>query len=266
MLPLESFRIFPVAASAAFLIIISSIAPVLGLESKGPGAYKIMQTDLAHGPSVLWLSKDFVSMSYPNLHLIYRCLGPECKVIGLNTKLRRVKIASYDTWPLTEMKDRLIVKDRISRRPTTRFGLQAVDLTFSVKPMDSYVSKSEFIYRNGADRSMVCDRLEITQARPPVNLSSRQIAFLRWIYAVPQLEGVLLRRVNVFKNGKRHTVVDTGACLRTRIPDSEWKLPDGYTRVSRLSELRGEKEIANDFATMMGDLMLEPTRKEPDPR
>ncbi|MGD9680146.1 MAG: hypothetical protein AB7W16_03080 [Candidatus Obscuribacterales bacterium] len=262
MSPLRLPKIFPVALSGAILAFLSANEPGLCLENKPPGAFKFMQTDLTSGPLIVLLSENFISMAYPNLHIEYRCLGKEGKLVAINTKFRRVKEEPYEQWRMTAMKEPLVVRGAARKRPTTRFGLQAMEVIFPVKPMDSVVSKSEFFYRNGANRSMECDRLEITQARPPIELSRQQLDFLKWEYGVPQLEGILLRRVNVFKNGKRHTAIDTSSVVRVALPATDQGIPSGYTIVRRLSELRGEDEMAKDFANMMGDLILDPPPKK----
>lgn len=153
MSPLRLLKIFPVALSGALLTCISTGAPGLCLENKPPGAFQFMQTDLTSGPLIVLLSENFISMSYPNLHTEYRCLGKEAKLVAIDTKLRRVKVQAYDQWRLTVMKEPLVVGGTAQKRPTTRFGLQAMDIIFPVKPMDSVVSKSEFFYRSGANRS-----------------------------------------------------------------------------------------------------------------
>ena len=218
----------------------------------GKGVVKIEQVTAAHGPATVYISDQGIQFHMPRKGLIYYCMAPDWRLVVFKKATNQGLIQLREQWKGNSINKEKIVVLKSRSVPIQFAGKSCRRIFWEVAPLDSYVSKSAAFFRSEGRSSTTFKHMELVESIS-VKLGPEQLQLARYVYGMPEINGVLLDETLLGSNGSRFNLIKTTSIGQAGPSELSWKYPTGFKLVG-WSDLLEQKKDLEAAADILGTL------------
>ncbi|MBI5174196.1 MAG: hypothetical protein HY986_15040 [Candidatus Melainabacteria bacterium] len=218
----------------------------------GKGVVKIEQVTAAHGPATVYISDRGIQFHMPRKGLIYYCMAPDWRLVVFKKATNQGLVQLREQWKGNSINKEKIVVLKSRSVPIQFAGKSCRKINLEVAPLDSYASKSAAFFRSGGRSSATFKHMDLIESNS-IKLGPEQLQLARYVYGMPDIEGVLLEENLLGADGSKFNVIKTKSIGETASANISWKYPQGFKPAS-WSELLEQQKDLEAAADILGTL------------
>ncbi len=220
--------------------------------AQGKSVVKIDQITAAHGPATVYISDQGIQFHMPRKGLVYYCMAPDWRLVVFKKATNQGLVRLREQWKGNSINKEKIVVLKSRSVPIQFAGKSCRKIFVEVAPLDSYASKSAAFFRSEGRAAATFKHMELIESKS-VSLGPEQLQLARYVYGMPEIQGVLLEENLLGAGGSKFNVIKTRSIVDISAASIPWKYPTGF-KSAGWAELLEQKQDLEAAADILGTL------------